>query len=377
MPFAPFPSTKSVTSFLGIRNTSPIRSIPDNALSAASDIDLDNEGIITRRHGYARAATIASITAAYCTANRTPYIVANGILSRVDDTLGVIPLASSSATAFADHSNVLFTNDGLKVQADATTNLVFPPRGEALQLAVNFGLWPAGKYTAVYCYRSTISGIEGPSSEPASITIGNDQGVVVIPPAAVSGYEAVVYITDSNGSVFYDAAGVQINALQLGADVFPVGAEAIAFNEGSVYAAFPQSNGTSLIVWSYPAYHHLFNLAKNYCVVPGEVRDMKPISSGLLIATDSAIYIYADGALLEVANYGVPSGQSIAITSPGTAKIFTHQGVCEAPPFTNLTEAKAQFAPGKKCSTVLIERDGIQQFVVLTDGSGTPFNTRT
>jgi len=110
--------------------------------------------------------------------------------------------------------------------------------------------------------------------------------------------------------------------------------------------------------------------------VPGEVRDMKPVDGGLIIATDCAIHFYDGERLNMLANYGVPRGRSIVQTPNKGVKIFSNRGVCEAMPFANLTETKALFAPGNLVSSSLVDQDGIQKFVTLSDGSGNPYNVR-
>jgi len=139
----------------------------------------------------------------------------------------------------------------------------------------------------------------------------------------------------------------------------------------------PQTNGTTMIVWSLPFKFHMFDLTKYYAIVPGEVRDMKPVDAGLIIATDSNIFLYDGEKLTMLANYGVPKGRSMVITPSHQVKIFSNRGVCEALPFTNLTEDKALFAPGNLVSSALVDQGGIQKLVVLSDGTGVPYNVRT
>jgi hypothetical protein len=200
--------------------------------------------------------------------------------------------------------------------------------------------------------------------------------VIVTPPPIIAGYTAVFYMTAAGGSVFYDPTGIQLNDVQILANPFVVGSPAIAYHASSVWIARPMPNGSTVIIYSAPFYHHLFDAVQNYIVVPGEVRAMASTGEALIIGTDVAIYSFTD-KLTPLAHYGVPPGRPFVVTPDGMIKIFTYRGCCEALPFANLTETKALFAPGVQCSTALVNQGGIQKFVTLSDGSGTPYNTRT
>ena len=363
-----------IDSFLGIRNTEPIRSIPDNALSACVDCDISDSGKLSQRNGYVSSLSLSDITTGYSTQDKTGYVVDGGVLKRVD-ALNAYPLISSTATSFADFSKVLFTNDGYRIENDVVTNLSIPSGGmSGPTLMAGIGSWPAGRYTSVYCYRDA-SGLEGPCSATTSIDLIEGQSVIIAPPPVASGYTAIVYITEANGTVFFDATGALLNPVQLEADSFPLNSTVMAFYDSALYLALPQSNGTTWIAYSFPYLFHLYDFTRRYCIVPGEVRDMKGTPNGLVIATDAAIYTYSDDTLTLLANYGVPKGRSMTITPQGTVKLFSNRGVCEALPFVNLTETKALFAPGTQCSTALVDQDGIQKFITLTDGSGSAYNT--
>jgi hypothetical protein len=91
-----------INAFIGIYNKENARSIPDNALASAVDIDLSDNGVITRRPGYALTKAIANITSAYSTMDGTAYIVSDGYLCRLTPDLTIIRLAPSTATDFAD-----------------------------------------------------------------------------------------------------------------------------------------------------------------------------------------------------------------------------------------------------------------------------------
>ncbi len=376
-----------ISSFRGIRNTSPIRSIPNDALTDAVDIDMDNStldqrglpsaGVITRRNGFTLSKSVSGITEAYSTQDKVSYLVANGVLNRIGEDLNLIPLASSTATHFCDSGKVLFTNDGLKVQNDTVINLSIPaPDLSGPSLSAAPGNWAAGTYSAVYTYRNA-AGMEGHTSPNTTITLVDGQRVVVAPPPEIAEHTAIVYLTDADGTVYYDSTGAQLNPIQLLNDSFPSRATCLAWYACALWCAMPHASGSTVIVYSLPFMPHLFDFLTNYLIVPGEVRSMMEAGDVLIIATDSNIYAWDGTALTPLAAYGVPKGRSLIRTPDGQVKMFTYRGVCEAMPFANLTEKRALFPAGKQVSVALVDQGGIQKFLALSDGSGTAYNIRS
>ncbi len=364
-----------IDSFLGIRNQSPIRSIPDNALTAASDVDIDDVGIITQRNGYALAKAISSVTSAYSTLDQSGYVVSSGTLYRVPPDLSLIAIAASTATAFADEAKVLFTNDGLRVENNTAISINLHTPELPPVLSAITGTMPAGIYSATYCYRSA-SGLESGSSPIASIELLVDGGIAIAPITPPAGYTVNIYMTDANGTVFYDNNGVQLNEVQILAESFPDSIEQIAYHENRLWLSRSLPNGNTIIWFSAPYHYHLYNLQKDYIIIPGAVYAIMSSKQGLVIGTDAAIYVYGE-QLDKFVDYGIVPGRAFTRNPDGTVLMATKRGACTFPPFANVTENKASFPPGLQCSTALVQQDGINKFVTLSDGSGTAYNART
>jgi hypothetical protein len=368
-----------INNFLGIRNTSPARSIPNNALADAVDLDIDDAGILSKRPGFALSKAIASITSAYTTLNLESYVVAAGNLLRVLPNLTTISLAPCTATSFADAGSILFTNDGLKVEGDQATVIklptpTLPPNLTGAQSQFT-GNNTVETYSATYCYQSIATGLESGSSPIATLTVDeNSGGVQVTSPMPPDGYKAVVYITDANGTVYYSETGAALNTSQVLADPFPNGIEQIAFYQSRLYLSQPLPNGSSVLWFSKPFYYHLYDWSKDYLIIPGYILALMGTPGGLFIGTDSAIYLYADGILTQLATYGVVRGRPFARLPDGRVVMHTGQGVCKGLPFENITEKKVSFAPGSQCSTAIVDRHGVRQFVALNDGAGVAYN---
>jgi hypothetical protein len=363
-----------VNSFLGIRNTESSRSIPENALSDAVNVDISDAGVITQKNGFTSSLDIATTTA-YSTLDNTGYVVSSGVLYQVLNDLTVINIAPCMATEFSDYGKVLYTQDGLKVESGIATTIKIPVPEYAPSMRVIDGTMPAGTYSAVQCFRAA-SRLEGGSSEHSSIELTSEGGIAIDPIDVPAGYTVNVYLTDANGSVYYDSNGIQINQYQLLAESFPDDIDKICYHNSRLYLSKALPDGNTVVWFSHPFMPHLYDMESNYFIVQGEVRAMMSEVSALIIATDSAIYAYADG-LNKLADYGVPTGRSIVRKQGGNVVIWTNRGVCQALPFQNLTETKSSFAPGIQCSTAIVEQDGIVKFVALSSGDGTPYSAVT
>ena len=254
-----------VSNWLGIRNQNPIRSIPDNALSDATDIDIEDVGILTQRRGNVFSKPI-SITTGYSTIDQAGYIVTGGVLYRVLPDLSTIPIVNSTATEFCDFGKVLFSNDGFRIEDDIATDLKIPISDNPPSLSITSGNLPAGTYRAMFCYRSS-TGLEGGSSPAGSVTLTSIGGVAVEPIVPPSGFTVNIYMTDADGTVFYDNNGIQIKPIQVLAESFPANAEQIAFYDRRLFISESLSNGTTVIRFSKPYYFHIYDFATDYIII--------------------------------------------------------------------------------------------------------------
>ena len=198
-----------INSFKGIHNTVSNRSIPENGLSDAVDVDLTDSGDVLARSGYTLLAS-RSYSAGYSTQDRRGYGVSNGVLGEITADGVFIPLADSTATDFDEYGNVLFTNDGLRVDNGIVTDLYVPSPEIPLVMRVIPGNLPKGRYSATYCYRVP-NGLMGGSAPISTIELTDDHsGLAIDPPETVAGYDFEVFVTDTNGTVFYDNHNVML-----------------------------------------------------------------------------------------------------------------------------------------------------------------------
>jgi len=366
-----------IDSFLGIHNVNPARSIPNNALVDAVNVNIDSAGKIFRRQGYSLALSIP-ISTAYTTLDRRSFIVSAGVLYRVLPDFTLVRIVESTATQFCDDGQVLFTNDALMVEPnDDVYSLDLPAPQNPPLLSTTVGGLPTGRYSAVYTIKD-VNGRESGCSPVATIELDDFNGISVNHPGDAfipAGFTTVFYLTDANGTVYYTPDGDRLNEHQVSVQSFPPDAEIIAFHNSSLYVSRLLPGGMTQLLFSHPFLPHLFDWAKQYVIVPGHIRAMMSTPQGLLIGTDAAIYAYTD-ALVPLATYGVPPGRPFCKNKNGIVYMHTNRGVCTAFPFTNLTEQKTRYPSSSACSTAIVEQDGATNFLTLTDGAGVTFNQR-
>ena len=364
-----------IQAFLGTYNKENPRSIPDNALASAVDIDLSDSGVISRRPGYALTKAISNITSAYTTFEGESYLVAGNILYRVLSDLSLANLGACTATSFADDKNTLYTNDGFKVIGNTVTDLCFDYPRFPPTLTATTGSLPAGWYSATYTFVSP-TGLESGSATISNLELVTVGGIAIATDTPPSGYTVRTYLTEAGGSVYYDASGMPLDDAQVLSEPFPDGIEQLAWYESSLYVGKPIDDKHSIVWWSKPYHPHLYARDSDYFIVQGQLRALMPTLQGLVVATSEAVYVWSE-ALTPLCAYGCPAGRPITRLPDSSVRIFSVRGICAFPPFENLTERKCSFAAGSQVSTAIVESDGIQRLVTLSDGLGPTWNIKT
>ena len=360
-----------INSFLGITNTSPPRSIPNNALVDAVDVFIDDIGAVVQRDGYTQGLTFP-IEASYETLDNVVYVVSNGVLCRLNSDLSSTPICQSTATEFCDFSRFLFTNDGWVIHANTVSNIAIPCPIREPEVVITAGNKPKGIYTIVYTYVSA-DGVEGGTSPSVTVNLGST-GDILVNPEPLPGYTTQVYMTDADGEVLYlRNTRYPIKAALVNVDRFPLKADKIEYYREQLYVSVPFGD-YSLIYFSITNHYHLFGYDDKRLIIPGYVEAMKSVDGGLIIATNKEIYLYDGLNLNKLASYGVVSGRPIVKQPDGTVLIYTTRGVCAALPFTPLTEKQVSLPTGRQCSTAIMYKQGTRQFIAMHDDSGSSFN---
>ena len=403
-------SFSKVLYFLGLYNKADSRrQIKGDSGLAISIYDcenvyLDDEGAFNSREGYFEVMQGSSITAAFAIENtRYGYIVDSGVLKKVT----VTPL---NANANTDIDQVIKTDVVTTVLGNVTTEpvewlevgtQVFMSTGYIINnnqlldwlvpipsqpvVTMTLGYLPFGQYQLTMTQLMP-DGRESGSCEVIALNLADNCGL------ALQGTDnCIVYLTEPNGSVFYEVGtGIQsiesltdltskaINNPLLLANPLPQDISKIAFFDGALHCSvYDNVNNTSAVFWSnkQQMLPHIFNYFEDVISgIPGEIRMLFGTESGLLIGTDREILLY-DGSIKKLAGYGVTIGKALKKDRDGQVYFQSLRGVCTFPPFKNMTGDKFIQALGGNSSTTIIEWGGSQQFVTITDGAGLPEDT--
>jgi hypothetical protein len=375
--------TVNIDKFLGLRNTGQSRRLPLGSLETAQNIDIDDEGGILSRFGFAQALVGTSITAAYAPTHRNhAYIVDDGILYKLDESLHKTSLGSvsSDVTHWAEVGNKVFMSTGYIIDDETLI-----PWAVETPVSIICHAIPGSLRAGVYQVTATTTAADGRESASCgvvSLSLQDGQGVQI---SNATGKN--IYITEANGQVFYFAGDSIGNITNIG-NLFeplepdllqnqsvPDGVEHIAYYDTCAWVSvYDAEHDISYVFYSKPYRWHVFDWYEDRLQVPGHVKLLVGTPTVLVIGTDKAIYLYNDDSLQKVANYGVQDGWNWAKSEDGYVLINTQKGVCTVEPFKNLTEDKVSLPPGNVCSTAIVEQRGMNQFFVLTDGEGTAPN---
>jgi len=378
--------THNIDAFLGIRNKEQSKRQPQGALDSAINVDIDDSGCIVLRDGYAKSFNFTNITAAFSTQDeRRTFVVDNGDLKLVD-SFGVSTTLYSGIPASYIHwlevDGYILMSSGHLINVDNRVSLWRIPNPIAPVFIVISGNLKAGQYQLTLTYTDEL-GREGGASSITTVNVSDDSGITITP--IYGGNQVNVYVSDTNGTEMYlygrymsgnvtittsESLVYPIEKAQLSSYPAPQGISNLAFFNGQIYCSVLE-DGVSTLFFSEPFWWNLFDLQNNFIQISGEVRLLAAHREGLIIATDKEIHAYSnEGSLIKLADYGVPKGKAYAQDDNGNIFIHSNQGLCVGLPFKNLTEEKVSLPSGDHCFTELIEKNGMQKIVILTDGNG-------
>ena len=383
-PMAATESQPKIASFLGLNNvTDPLRA-GFGWLSVADNVVVTDTGAIEKREGYSRVEA-GSFSAAYATLDhQRAYLVAGGSLRTLNGV--VIKTGISAAPMYwAEINDDVYFNNGIDRGIIRHDNSVIDwawtvPAAPTLKAVT--GSLPAGLYQ-VRCTSTTADGRELGAGESSELVLSEGQALQITGLAANSR----VYIAPADSTV-YQYAGTYSGAFvwnsspdSLGRDLvnnfydpLPAGADVIQFWRGRAYAAQYMPEHKQTVVWfSEPMGFHLFDLNRNFIMVPGKVTMLAPHDAALVIGTDTRQFAYTPEGIKELADYGVVPGQHW--TKDDDRIIYwTTRGVCTFP-FSNLTERSVSVAPGVQAGGTIVRSGGQKRFVVALQQGGVAFNS--
>ncbi len=382
-----------VEKFRGLNNvTDPLRLNLD-WLQTADNINITDTGAIERRDGYSLALA-GAISGAYATDDRTRmYVVDNGVLKNVLPDLTTRTYMTGMATTpvhWAEmNDQVFFTNgtDSGVVHSSGVWDWDWeaPPEPNVWKTS---GSLPAGTYQ-IACTRYIDGGRETGASPSVSVYLNGSQGLLIDHIAPGSN----LYLAPADSTVFQLVQeGVTSGAVvwnqqpdELGVDLttqhlspLPKGCEYIAAWQGRMYASQYDPTSDMSVVWcSEPLGFHLFDLQKNFFMLPGHVTMLAPHDEALIVGTDKETFAYTGEALTSIADYGVVPGWGWVRDEDSTDVWFwSTRGLCKALPFSNVTLRQISVDCGTSAAAAIISKNGAKRFVVALQKGGITFNQR-
>jgi len=397
------PDEQRFTEFSGVVNTRSRKDIGLAGLYAGTNIVISDSKKVVRRPGYSVLYS-GDVRSAYSCGGRL-YLVDGSTLYHMASTSDLRVIATELTGTdyhWGDINGDAYYTNGVdagicrgdqwlpwRVEPPQITTIELVGAAGRPATAFNMG----ATYTrATFRVRATYETVDGRESAPSDeLSVVGDPTTSLIRVTVPLGHARThVYATSADGNVFHHAGGAAattftFNPAQtkrtldtVGTSGLPVGVTHITFVKGVCYAAQYLSSVNQTVIWySLPLAFHLWNCARDYIMLPGELSLMLSNNEGLLLGTTQAIYqLSDDGALEELVDYGVVPGTAGDTDPDGTAYFWTERGICKAMPFENLTEKDVSMPAGTRATAQLVYNQGMQQFIAVTQAAAGSFNAR-
>ena len=396
----------ALSRFLGLNNVAdPLIGTPSadgqvtwEWLVDATNVDISDAGRVARRDGYQPFVAGGNIQASFSTFDfQRLYVVDDGALLSVRPDGSTLELATDLAGPYhwAEINDEVFLSCSSPLRIDKLRDevsawVVPVPVGGNLTEAS--GELEPGVYQVCFT-RIDEAGREGGASPaiPIQITAG---GIQIAAPMVPDCYTAI-YACPPNSTVFRYVAvlthgsggAYAISQLEPGSmgrelatpflDALPSDVRHVAAWAGRIFGAHYLDALDQTVIWfSQPLGFHLFNLAKDFFMVPGRVLQLMDADSALLVGTDRRTFLYSGDGLQQVAEYGVVPGQHADRHTDGKTYFWTTRGLCRVAPFENITEARISVPPGVYAGGGVIHENGYVRYVATLHSGGAAFNAR-
>jgi hypothetical protein len=398
------PDDVRFTEFSSVVNTRSRKDIGLKALYVGDNVVISDSKKITRRDGYAVHRASSTVRSAYGCGDSL-YVVEGGTLLRMasttqdhiittgltgqrfnwDDVNGDAYFVSETDAGIARGDAYLPWRLTLPAISYAAVVSSLTPPATAFNVGSSYG-------SATFRVCATYETDDGRETAPSEVAelVGTPYTNLIrvdVPPAYA---RTNVYCTEADGTVYRLVASstgttVTFNPARGGRELttlnmvgLPAGVTHIAFVGGCCYVGQYLPVEKMSVIWpSQPLAYHLFDPEK-FIPVPGELALLLDVGkNNLLIGTTEAVYAYSgEGELEQLADYGVVPGMAGDTDANDTAFFWTTRGICKALPFENLTEQVVSMPPGQRATAAIIYQNGMQQFIAVTQGSSTAFNSR-
>lgn len=398
------PDEQRFTEFSGVVNTRSRKDIGLAGLYDGTNVVISDSKKIVRRPGYSVLYS-NDVRSAYSCGGRL-YVVDGSTLfhmASISDMRTVVTGLTGTDYCWGDiNGDVYYANgvdSGICRGDQWLPWQVTPPQITSVEVvdasargATAFSM--GATYTrATFRVRATYETVDGRESAPSDeVSIVGGPTTTVLRVTVPTGHARThIYVTAADGNVFHHAGSTSaavstVSPTQtkrildtIGTSGTPSGITHIAFMGGVCYAAqYLPTAGHTVVWYSLPFAFHLWNLSRDYLMLPGRLGLMVANNGGLLLGTMEAVYEFTDdGKLEQLTDYGVVPGVAGDVTGSGMAYFWTERGICRAMPFENLTEQYVSMASGERVASSMVYHNGTEQFIAVVQGGGTAFNSRT
>lgn len=342
-------------------------------LVSAKNININNNGSISRRNGYSKIVDSNNIKFIFGDEKSTRlYYIENNKIYNLEKNLEIFNGLVGDKYSYSEYNDNIYLSDGIDLYIINTIDEVYKinfnkPNQVILSKNSSNSKLFSGSYKIVITHVIDIGNIkiETGASDPVEIYIEDGDNILISNIEQIQGQSTNIYIAPSNSTVyqFYKETiltntnfNSDINILKkelntFNLDTINLDVDKIDFNNNKLYTNYYNiDQDISVVNWSIPFSPHLFNLEKDFLQIKGKLTLLKSIKNNdnqfILLATENNIYIYEEpndvnssGKLTKLADYGVVNGTAVSI-NPYDSKYYfwTTNGLCNVLPFTNLSE---------------------------------------
>ncbi len=382
--------------FQGLNNVRDPRRLKLSWLTTATNVDIDDDGYIVRRHGRTRVHS-GTYRNAYAPYDGTYiYLASDTKLYMMGSNEGLeelsVSLDPSAPVRFAEVNREVYILNGANhwVGRGSAIREWGQPVPSQPVVTARPGNAPAGEYQFAVSYIAPDGRESGLSTRVQAQASDSVQWRIEVPQH--SGYRTAVYMTPADDSVLYRIAttdGLLVDTEALGIDMSvpaktefrypPPPGSLLEFMRGRMLVGDYYPEYHMSVIWqSDPLGFEHFQMDHAYIPVPGEIRAMVSGVSGLLIGTDTQVMLLSpDLQLTTQLDYGVPSGAAANIDDRGFAFMWTFRGlVVEGGDegVQNLMDEAYSPPASHEASVALLHQGGFRKVVALARESGQPYN---
>lgn len=386
--------------FTGLANTLSAETLPEGALVAASNVDIDDAGHIRRRRG-TTLIDPAKYHSLFRADDGTVFCVKDGNLCRLDASWNTTQIAAGIGSEKLHYVQVGETvyakssSQALRFGVTGSAETWGVPHVPVFSMARTDGILPAGSYQVAVTNVRDSDGLEGGISEQRDFTLSTPGGITVTCPT-LSGYTANVYLSTAKGETLYRAATGVVGTTNISAPQAtlgiqlrsagkypPTGRGPLAQSFGRVYIA------DGCVLWATdPFQFEQVDMASGYKLFESRITFTASVTTGVFIGTTNGVFFmggeFSTATLRNVSSQGAPEqvpqeidlayvlkgeqqGVGVLFMTDGGICVGTHNGEV-----INLTNKQFEFPKASEVALMYRKQDGLNQFVGVSSHPGTP-----